>query len=134
MKLTYKIKEKKEDINTSIIEKSGHTIEFTLDDVKKTQDYNRKSLKELNAFLEVNNVKLKNIEEHHKEVLDLTEEQLFTYAMYQNLKTEVANAEEKKVLFENAIKNIDEEVEDVLKQLPELKVEVVEEEKKDDNQ
>lgn len=64
------------------IEKKGQSIFFTMKDIESNIEYNAKTRKEITAKLENEKAKKENIEHFHKEVLDLTPEELHTIHMY----------------------------------------------------
>jgi predicted GNAT family acetyltransferase len=109
---SYKIKEPNEDLNKAVIEKSGVTVDFTIAQMDEEQAALTKYLKEFEANRTVKQTMKDNIEEYHPFVKDLTEEQLFTAALYQQVI--------------EAIKQYDEKTIDFTKQLSESRKEVLE--------
>lgn len=106
--MAYKIKETNEDPRYSVIEKSGLTSEYTLADIEKNLEHVRKVKMELDAKLRIEKAKCTNIETHHPFVLDLTDEQLSTVAMYAESKEFTqqipARLEEVEKVLENELK------------------------------
>lgn len=76
MELTYKIVDKKESLNDCLIEKTGHIITFTLNDVSVNTTYLEKSKSELKGQIEIESAKMANIQSNHPEISDYTDEQL----------------------------------------------------------
>jgi len=85
-KFTYKVLEEKEEPIDNIIEKGNVTVKFSMRDVEDNIRANTKLLKEWKGKLDYEKAKIKNIEEHHAFVKELTEEQCFTVHMYEEAK------------------------------------------------
>lgn len=75
--------ENKEDPKASIIVKSNVDVKFTLNELEANEREYTKMVRQLKAQKELADAKMKNIEEHHPFVMDLSEEQAFTVHMYQ---------------------------------------------------
>lgn len=119
--MQYKIIENKEDINDSVIEKIGHAIHFSMNDVKYAQEQNAKQLKELKATLEVEMAKIHNIQEHHPFVKDMSDQDLHTASMYHTASVKSKQIIDKISEFEKNEKELTEELEEIYKQIPDLK-------------
>lgn len=119
--ITYKIKEfNKEDPLASIVEKSGHVVEFQMVGVNAHKDQMNKLILEITSQKELEDAKMKNIEEHHEFVQKLSDFELATAAMYwQSKQTSVACAE-KLTQFGEQMNKDDAEVEEIYRQCPDL--------------
>lgn len=105
----------------SIIEKTGHIITFSLQQVLDNDAIMEKRLREMKAQREVEVAKMKNIEHHHDFVLKFTPEQLFTAHMYQEIRQVVGLSDFKIKEIENQLKSDADEIEVIKSQIPELK-------------
>lgn len=111
-KFTYKVvEESKEDPIFNIIEKGNVTVRFSLDEVQRNIDQNKKLVKELKAKLDLEEAKRKNIEEHHPFVKALTPEQRFTVHMYAEAMSVVDSFPAKIKEFEDSIAEMEKEKE-----------------------
>lgn len=108
--------------------KTGHEDIFTLNQIEAAQAHYQKTLKELKAQIELDSAKMINIEHFHPEVKDYTDEQLVTAWLYQESKGRVKLYTEKAAEIEEQLAKDAEEVAEILKQIPELKVSPVVEE------
>lgn len=77
--IKYKIVEEGEDV---LIEKSGHTLEFTASSVKQNEKKFEKEITQLNAQLMLEEAKMINVTNNHEFVKDLTDEQKHTVHLY----------------------------------------------------
>ena len=82
----YKLVEKNTDPLKAVIEKSGITVEFTLEDMLDEQKQLRKVLDEYKAQRSFESAKMENIEHFHPFVLDFDDNQRNTIAMYNEAK------------------------------------------------
>lgn len=121
--MEYKIVEAHEDPKESVIEKTGHVIRFSMYEVERDQLSNAKELRAVEGKREVEAAKMSNIEHFHPFVLDLTPEQLMTVYMYQEAKVFVEVCDKKIAEFKKAEDELAEEIVELYKQIPELKVE-----------
>lgn len=103
------------------IEKRGDVWTFTINDMVVNKEKGDKIRLEKQGALDHAVMFMKNIEEYHPEVLELSDEKLNAYTIYYAKKTEQKKCEEE-------IKEIDEylaaelkDMEDIVKQIPELK-------------
>lgn len=79
----YTIKKEDKNPGQSTIVKSNVEVEFTLDSLAENERDYRKMIKQLTAQKQLADAKMRNIEDHHPFVMDLSEEQAFTVHMYQ---------------------------------------------------
>lgn len=101
----------------STIEKTGKKIRFTLMDIKIYIDECAKVIKETEGQLLIEESKVKNIEDHHSYVKELTPEQLFTIHLYQTELAKVTLLKEKISNHQIAIKEYEAEEEKVKSQI-----------------
>ena len=121
MPISYKLKQlNEEDPMDSVIEKTGHVVEFSMTQVNANKKVVEKSMRELEAQKAHEEAKMKNIEEHHEFVQNMTEFELATASMYYDAKTMAKACAEKLVELMEQTKKDDAEVEEILKQVPEL--------------
>lgn len=79
----YTIHKEDKDPKASVIRKSNVDVDFTVHELEANEREYKKMVKSLTAQKELADAKMKNIEDHHPFVMDLTEEQAFTVHMYQ---------------------------------------------------
>lgn len=84
--ITYTIKESNENINDAIIEKTGHAIQFTLQDMERNEQDLEKFKRECEATANNRKLTIENIESFHPFVTELSEEDLHTAFMYYKAK------------------------------------------------
>ena len=84
--ITYTIKEENENIKDAIIEKTGHSIQFTLQDMERNEQDLNKFKKECEATANNRKLTIENIESFHPFVTELSEEDLHTAFMYYKAK------------------------------------------------
>ena len=121
MPITYKLKQlNEEDPMDSIIEKSGHVVEFSMTAVDSNKKIVEKSIRELEAQKAHEDAKMQNIEQHHEFVQNMTEFELATAAMYYDSKVMSKACAEKLVELVEQMKKDDAEVEEIFRQVPEL--------------
>lgn len=83
MEPVYKIVEPNEDSKLSKIEKTyEHKVQFTLQQIEDHEVQLDKSLKELDAKIEMEKAKQKNVEDNHAFVTEMPKEQLATCKIY----------------------------------------------------
>lgn len=118
-------------IKDRTIEKHGDVIEFTFHEIENDKERFTKLKQELEAYVKHEKAAIENVEHFHPFVKEVSEEQLSTYAVYfkytSSLKAHAKKLEE----VEKAIIDLDAEIEEMLKQIPELNVE--EEPKNEEN-
>lgn len=118
--IEYKIKEKNENPLDTVIEKTGQSISFTLRGAEDNKISMEKMLKEFKAQLDLDSAKMKNIEDHHPFVLDMSEQDLFTVHMYMESKVVVKKLPEKIEQTEQALARYKDESAEIFKQIPSL--------------
>ena len=106
----------------SVIEKRGHVIKFTLEELSQNHVQLEKLDKELTAQSEHERAKMKNIEEHHAFVLGLSDEDLFTAHMYANAKALLTQCEAKRKEIADTLISDRQEIADIKAQIPGLDV------------
>lgn len=115
-------------IKDRVIEKVGHVITFTLNQIEENTKLLLRSKTEITAKKDLENSKAVNIEGFHPFVKELSEEQLFTAWMYHESKTKVKLCTDKLEEIETQMAEDIKEVEEIKKQIPQLDVsEVVQE-------
>lgn len=118
--LKYRIKESNENPKDAVIEKSGHVITFTLNQIEANTLAMEKIVTEIKAKRDYEYARKSNIEIHHPYVMDFTDEQLYTIHMYQEAKSMVKMADDKLAEFEKQKASDEAEVKDIYEQCPEL--------------
>lgn len=119
--ITYKLKTKKvTDKKTAIIESAGHTTEFTLGDIEVNLDRGAKILTEMEANAKIQKSVMDNIEEHHKFILKMSDQDLHTCAMYFEAKKNYNAFTDKAAEVKKYIKKEKADMKDILETLPEL--------------
>jgi hypothetical protein len=99
----YRILKDEEDYKKIVIEKSGIKGEFTIEKIEAHEDYLNKAKTEVDAKIKLEEAKVSNVEEHHAFVKDLTDEQIFTVALYGRAKAELKMAKEKELEIATAL-------------------------------
>jgi hypothetical protein len=103
MDIKYSVVEKAADPLDSVIEKTGATVKFTMRQLDQADAQMQRTLKEITSQRDLEKAKMTNIENNHPEVLKMTDEQLFTAAMYQEAKRMVGMLDPKIVEFQKAL-------------------------------
>lgn len=114
---TLQIPDKKE----RVIEKTGHTDSFTMNDIENHIKSREKTFKELVAKRDYENAKIINIEHFHPFVKDISEEDLHTVQMYSEAKSLVNLLDSKIIEFKEQKEKDEQEIDEIIKQIPELK-------------
>ena len=102
------------------IEKRGHVITFTLQEVEDNDKINRRNLKEITAKRDYEAAKMVNIEEHHPMVKEIPEFDRYTIHMYQEACAMVKACDAKIEEIEKQLNEDTAEIIEIKKQLPEL--------------
>lgn len=114
MSHTYSIKtENKENPRGSVITKTNVEVDFTVDELLANRREFTKMAKQLKAQKELADAKMKNIEEHHPFVMDLSEEQAFTVHMYQEARAMSRVCGQKLPEYESELAFIEEELKEI---------------------
>lgn len=103
-----------------VIEKRGHVVKFSLDEIEQNTKKMLQNKKELQAKLVYEQAVIDNIEHFHKFVKKLDDEKLLTVWMYKNSKGHVDVCNAKIAEIDNQIKDDEIEVAEIKKQIPEL--------------
>lgn len=104
----------------SIIEKRGHVIRFSLNQLEANHAQLAKTRKEIDAQMQYERAKIANIESFHPFVKELTEEQLSTVDIYSTAKNIEKQCVEKLKEIDDYVSNDTVEIADIKKQIPEL--------------
>lgn len=110
---TYHIKELDENPFNIVIEKYNITHDFTLGEMIQEQKQLEKYIRQWESQVALEEAKMKNIEEHHPFVLDMSEQDMFTAHMYQESKAIVKTIGEKLPEFKKQLQESKEELEHV---------------------
>lgn len=86
--ITYTIKENNEDIKKATIVKTGHEIEFTLEQMEENEALLEKQKKEIEGVVQNRFGIMSNIEDNHAFVKELSDKERFTVHMYEEAKNE----------------------------------------------
>lgn len=103
-----------------IIEKRGDVNTFTVNDLISNKRQLDKLKKETTAKQENEHAKMENIAHHHPYVLEHTDEQLNALSMYYSSKKFHKEATELLVSIDNVLKSEAEELDEIIKQIPEI--------------
>lgn len=122
--MDYKLKEKAENPREAVIEMSGKTIEFTLQDLEGNIKRAEKTVVELEAQAKINRAKMTNIETNYPFVLEMSEKDLFTCHMYQESKALAKVSEMKAEEFKASIETDKASLAEIFEKMPEFKAEV----------
>lgn len=104
------------DKGESIIEKRGHVITFTLQEVEDHKKLLAKSLKEYSAMKQVFDAKAQNVVNNNPEISDMTEEKIHAIWFYYEQAHNGKEYGKKIVEIENQIKEYDDELAEIKKQ------------------
>lgn len=119
------------DIKDRVIEKRGHVVTFTMNEIEANTQLLLKNRKEIQAKKDFEDAKMKNIEAFHAWVKRISDERLFTAWMYQEAKGIVKLCNDKLAEIDKQIADDEVEVAEIRKQIPELaKSQIVEETEK----
>ncbi len=116
---TYKIVEKNENPKQNVIEKTGITARFTLEEIEQAEKANAKSITELKAMMNHRDAVMKNVVVHHPNVLTISEEDRYAVHMFQEAFAFNKQAEVK-------LKELEEAQEGSIKERAEITLQVVE--------
>ncbi len=119
-KNTYTVKETNEDPKKIVLTRPGKDVVFTMEEVDEHIEKLKKLKDECEGTLTVLNAKEKNIEEHHPFVMNLSEQDLFTAHMYQDLKNQKKPFEDKLMEVDAQLAEYDEDIAEIKEQIPEL--------------
>lgn len=108
------------ELKDRVIEKTGHTVEFSLADTELDLKNIDKNLLELKAKKELEDAKCENISSFHPFVLELTDEELHTAWLYQQSKAVAELCDKKIEALEEERVDYLKEIENIKSQIPEL--------------
>ncbi len=114
--MQYKIFKKHKDSKEVIIEKSGITAQFTLNDIERHEAYLAKTLKELEGQLSIEDAKAQNIATNNTFLLKLSEKDLHAAKMYFESMAFISTAKPKIREIKDQIKSYKKEKEEIIKQ------------------
>lgn len=100
----YKIIEEKEDWKDAVIEKDNIRATFSVRDFENNIERMEKTIREISAKFLHEQLIVKNIEEHHPFVKDMSDQDVHTVWMYQEAKEVVKQYEPRLTAFEEALK------------------------------
>lgn len=103
-----------------IIEKRGHVITFSLNDVTENNRINEKNKREFEGQKMIEDAKVVNITSFHKKIAKLSDEDLFAAHMLYEAKRVSKMCDEKIKEIDAQLKSDADEVEEIKKQIPEL--------------
>ncbi len=108
------------DIRDRVIEKRGHVITFSLNEVEANDQQLEEKRKEQESMFKNREAVIANIEHHHPFVKDLSDEQLLTVWMYKDAMRNRDQFKKNIDALEKQLQEDKEEIEEILKQIPEL--------------
>jgi hypothetical protein len=114
--MQYKIYKKNKDAKEVIIEKSGITAQFTINDIEKHEMYLEKSLKEVEGKLQIEEARSTNILNNNVFLMKLSEEELNAAHLYFESMAFIATAKPKIKEIKDQIKSYKKEKEEIIKQ------------------
>lgn len=93
MPIEYKVETIAENPLETVIEKTGLTVKFTMQQILDHEVQLHKNVEALTAQLALEKAKLTNIEDNHPTVVAMSEQDLFTAHMYKSIKDVVQNVQ-----------------------------------------
>ncbi len=108
------------DLRDRIIEKRGHVVEFSLSEIEANDRDMEKQLRDQKGMFDHRQAIIENIEHHHPFVKDLSDEQLLTVWMYKDAMRNRDQFKKNIDALEKQLQEDKEEIEEILKQIPEL--------------
>jgi hypothetical protein len=115
--ITYTIKESKDNIKDSVIEKTGHKITFTFAAVEAHKEKLAKSIKELMGKREIELASMENVKSNHPKFLELTGEEMVAAAIYEKSREMVQEIERAVSVYEKQLAEYEAEETEAKKQL-----------------
>lgn len=116
MKAQYKIKKKSNNPAEVLFEKSGFTQELTLGDLDYNISYNQKSRKEVEAQVNLEKAKIKNVLETNPEVEKMSKKHRIAAYIYERSNSIIEVGEQKLKQLDEAIQADKREMADISKQ------------------
>lgn len=118
--LSFKLGQAHEDPKKAVIEKRGHVIAFTLEEIEEHERDLQKFLKELGAQHMIEDAKATNVVQNHPDVLEIPEEQRVAVHIYQSADTKRKMLADKMKEIQEQIDEYAKEKAEIFKQIPEL--------------
>lgn len=121
--MTYNIKPGQETdtkINDLVIQKHGHIVEFTLEEVEKHTEMLQQSHKELEAKIMLDGTRIRNLQLSNPEIMTLSDEQLNTIHLYWELMQGIKPFEKNLEAVVKQLNDYETEVADIKSQIKEL--------------
>lgn len=103
-----------------VIEKRGHLITFTMNEIERNDEILKRNRKEVEAKMEYEKAVMHNVESYHPFVLDMTPEDLLTAWMYQEAKGNVKMCADKLEEIDKQLTEDEAEIAEIKKQIPEF--------------
>lgn len=113
----YSIITPNEDYKEIVIEKSGIKNQFTFKQIDDHRAYLAKANLEMAAQKQLDEAKMKNIEENHSYVKDLDDQKLLAITMYAQAKAQVKKLDEKMAEVSKALSDYDLEKSHIIEKL-----------------
>lgn len=114
--IQYKIYKKNKEAKEVVIEKSGTTTQFTINDIEKHEAYLARSLKEVEGQLGIEEAKATNILNNNVFLMKLSEEEIHATHMYFEAMAFSSTAKPKIKEIKEQIKSYKKEKEEIIKQ------------------
>jgi len=111
--ISYTLKKAEQEGQEDLIVKVGQSHEFKMSDVKTHMIQLDKNVTSLKSQIELESAKMTNIEQHHPEVLDLSDEKLVAVSLFMQAKTAVKQYSDKLVEIEALQKEYGEELKEI---------------------
>lgn len=121
------------DIKDRIIEKTGDTVEFSMNEVEKNMSDFIKYKKEQEAQVKLSEATIENVEHFHPFVLEMSEQDLLTAWLYKETKGKLEQYKKNLDVVDEAITNLEDEIAQIKEQIPEFTAEVLPEAKEEEN-
>jgi hypothetical protein len=102
--MEYKIIEESDNVNTIVIEKSGLTATFTLQDIENHIAYLNKTKREIEGKITIDSAGCTNIENNNEWIKEMTDEEIHACYLYFQSKATVIKGNEKLEEIESALK------------------------------
>ena len=120
--MQYEIINNQDNIKDSIIKKTGHVITFTMRDVEQNIVELKKIMKEVTAKKEYEQAKADNVAHFHPEIAEMPGEKLMAAYIYQDAVGTVKACNDKLAEVEKTLNDLQAEVEDIKRQVPEVAI------------
>ena len=115
--IKYSIRESKDNIKDTVIEKTGHVITFTLAEVEAHKAKLAKSIKEWMGKREIELAAMENVKANHPKFLELTGEEMVAAAIYEKSREMVQEMERAISVYEKQLAEYESEEKEAKKQL-----------------